>query len=258
MATKVYVEGGILVNTPYLKYKNAGAFFVNAPEDATIIPTNVEDDNGKYLLIDEKHPQSIFDEYYSQSWFSAYTIGTPIFHMTLVDAYDLFYKNISEIKLLLDERLLDEGNTKTMFKLAHTGVMASLDTFVLECILSKVLNDEDSFKRFAATILKDESVYKQRSREDRIKWEHETIEEILQKSYSNIKTIKNVFKQLYNISLTDKDGLVKDHIRLRHLIAHRNGRKKDGSTIGISKSEINEAIREVSDFVDQIFNKIKK
>lgn len=78
MATKVYVEGGILVNTPYLKYKNAGEYFVNAPEDATVVPTNVEDDNGKYLLIDEKHPQSIFDEYYSQSWFSAYKIGTPI------------------------------------------------------------------------------------------------------------------------------------------------------------------------------------
>ena len=257
MANIVYVEGGILVDTPYLKYKDGGALFGVKPEGAIVIPTNVEDENGKYLLIDEKHPQSIFDEYYAQTWFSSTVIGTPIFHMTLADAYGQFRKSISEYNHLLNEQLSDEGNTQTMLKLVHTGVLASLDTFVLDCILSIVLNDEDSFKSFAAKILRDQTVDIERSRDDRIKWEHNTIDEILQKSYSNIDTIKKVFKLLYNVSLTDKGGLVKAHIRIRHLLAHRNGRKKDGSIIEISKSEINELVCNVSGFVDQIFLKIK-
>lgn len=257
MADKVYVEGGILVNTPYLKYKNAGALFIEAPEGAIVIPTNVEDENGKYLLIDDKHPQSIFDEYYAQTWFTATTFGTPIFHITLADAYDQFRKSISEFKHLLNEQLSDERNAQTMFKLVHTGVLASLDTFVIDCILSKVLNDEVAFKSFASKILKDKKVDVERSRDERIKWEHETIDEMLKKSYSNVGTIKDVFKLLYNISLTDKDGHVKNYIRIRHLIAHRNGRNKDGDIIYISKSEIQDIICNVSGFVEQIYSKIK-
>lgn len=257
MADKVYVEGGILVNTPYLKYKNAGAGFLKAPEGAIVIPTNVEDEDGKYLLIDDKHPQSIFDEYYAQTWFTATTFGTPIFYITIDDAYEQFCKSISEYKLLLNEQLLDEGNAQTMFKLVHTGVLASLDTFVLDCILSIVLNDEVVFRNFASTILDDETADDERSRNERIKWEHETIDEILKKSYSNIDTIKDVFKLLYRVSLIDKDGLVKKHIRIRHIIAHRNGRKKDGSIIKINKADINKIISDVSGFVDQIYSKIK-
>lgn len=257
MADKVYVEGRILVDTPYLKYKEAGAFFTDAPEDAIVIPTNEKDEYGNYLLIDEKHPQSIFDEYYAQNEFAFITGCTPIFYMTLADAYAQFNKNISEYKLLLSESLKEESNTQTLFKLVHTGVLASLDTFVLDCILSKVLNDEYCFKGFASKILKDKTVDRERTREERINWEHETIDEILKKSYSNIKTIKDVFTLLYNVSLIDKNGLVNDHIYVRHLIAHRNGRKKDGSIININKSEIKEIISNVFDFVEQIYSKIK-
>lgn len=257
MADKIYVEGGILVNTPYLKYKDAGGLFAEAPKGAIVIPTNVEDKNGKYLLIDEKHPQSIFDEYYAKRWFTATTIGTPIFHMTIDEAYNQYKNSISGYILLLEESLSDKDNVQTLLKLVHTGVLASLDTFVLDCILSKVLNDEDSFKSFAAKILKDKKVDEERTRDNRIKWEHDTIYNILTKSYSNIKTIKNVFKLLYKVSLTDKGGLVKEHIHIRHLIAHRNGRRKDGSIVNISKSEINAIICNISDFVNQIYKKIR-
>lgn len=257
MADKIYVEGGILVNTPYLKYKNAGALFAEAPEGAVVIPTNVEDINGKYLLIDEKHPQSIFDEYYAQRWFTATTIGTPIFHVTLADAYEQFHKSISEYKLLLDEELSDESNVQTMLKLIHIGVVASLDTFVLDCILSKVLNDEASFKSFVTTILGKKNVNAKRSRNERIMWEHKMIDRIITKSYSNIETINRVFDLMYNVSLTDQDKSVETHIFNRHLIAHRNGRKKDGSIVNISKSEINTIICNISDFVDQIYKKIR-
>lgn len=257
MADKVFVEGGILVNTPFLKYKEAGALFAEAPEGAIVIPTNEEDKNGKYLLIDEKHPQSIFDEYYAQRWFTSTTVVTPIFHMTIDDAYNQYNKSISEYKLLLDERLSDIGNAQTLLKLIQTGVLASLDTFVLDCILCKVLNNEDSFKSFAAKILNDKTVDEERTRENRILWEHDTINNILKKSYSNIKTIKDVFELLYKVTLNDKDGRVKEHIHIRHLIAHRNGRKKDGSIVNISKSEINTIICNISDFVDQIYKKIR-
>lgn len=257
MADKIYVEGGILVDTPYLKYNDGGAGFSQAPEDSIVVPTNVEDENGKYLLIDDKHPQSVFDEYYAQTWFTVTTFGTPIFHITLADAYDQFRKSISEFKHLLNEQLSDERNAQTLFNLVHTGVLASLDTFVLDCILSKVLNDENAFNGFASKILKDKNVDAKRSRDEWIKWEHKTIDEILKKSYSNIDTIKDVFKLLYNISLSDKDGHVKDYIRIRHLIAHRNGRNKDGDIIYISKSEIQDIICNVSGFVEQIYRKIK-
>lgn len=257
MATKVYVEGGILVNTPYLKYKEAGAFYTDAPEGSIVIPTNVEDENGKHLLIDEAHPQSIFDEYYAQTWFTATTIGTPIFHMSIADAYNQYRKSISEYKLLLNENFSDEAKAQAMFKLVHTGVLASLDTFILDCILSKVLNDEDSFKGFASKILKDKTADAERTREERIKWEHDTIDKILKSSYSNMDTIRDVLKLLYNVSLTDKNGHVKVHIYVRHLIAHRNGRRKDGSIISISTKEINEIICNVSDLVEQIYNKIR-
>lgn len=67
----------------------------------------------------------------------------------------------------------------------------------------------------------------------------------------------DISELLYNVSLTDNEAHVKEHILIRYLTAHRNGRKKDGSRIYMSKSEVSMMIRNISDFVDQIHDKIK-
>jgi hypothetical protein len=49
----IYVNGGIVINTPYFKCVDAGAFLDSPPVGAEIIEPNTEDSNGYRFLFKE-------------------------------------------------------------------------------------------------------------------------------------------------------------------------------------------------------------
>ena len=67
MGKRIYVNGGILITTPFFAYKNAGASYDLPPENSEIIEPNTITETGEpYLEISNEHPQSIFNEYYAK------------------------------------------------------------------------------------------------------------------------------------------------------------------------------------------------
>ena len=89
------------------------------------------------------------------------------------------------------------------------------------------------------------------------KWEQKVIEYVMRTSYSNIDTIKDILKDLFKVSIIDKNGSMKKHFYYRNLLAHRNGRKKDGSYINITNEELKDLINDVQSIATQILTKIK-
>lgn len=111
MGKVIYVNGGILVNTPYFKYVEAGAYFENPPNGAIILEPNKIDANGyKYLEISDEYPQSIFDEYYAKFEFASYYKGVEFLYKNFQEAYDDYAKRIELIKEVVDV----EGFTKNI------------------------------------------------------------------------------------------------------------------------------------------------
>ena len=71
MGKRIYVNGGILITTPFFAYKNAGASYDLPPENSEIIEPNTITETGEpYLEISNEHPQSIFNEYYAKTFFT--------------------------------------------------------------------------------------------------------------------------------------------------------------------------------------------
>ena len=75
----IYVNGGIVINTPFFKCVDAGAFFDSPPVGAEIIEPNTVNNNGyRFLEINDEHPQSIFNAYYAKYEFTSYYRGAEL------------------------------------------------------------------------------------------------------------------------------------------------------------------------------------
>ena len=239
MGKRIYVNGGILITTPFFAYKNAGALYDTPPENSEIIEPNTITETGEpYLEISDERPQSIFNEYYAKTFFTTQHTFAYFFQKDFIGSYNDFEQRIDEIQ----------------------SVITSLDTFICDIILTKIIQDEESFNNFFNSIppckKKDEMT---KLKEDNLvaQWEQKVIEYVMRTSYSNIGTIKDILKELFKVSIIDTNGNMKNHFYYRNLLAHRNGRKKDGGYINITNKELESLIIDTQSIAKQIQTKIK-
>ena len=155
---------------------------------------------------------------------------------------------------------MDEQKQNIINKLSYINIITSLDTFICDIILTKIIQDEESFNNFFNSIppckKKDEMT---KLKEDNLvaQWEQKAIEYVMRTSYSNIDTIKDILKELFKVSILDTNGKMKKHFYYRNLLAHRNGRKKDGGYINITNEELKSLITDTQSIAKQIQTKIK-
>ena len=251
-----FVDGGILVNTPFFRYENAGAGFgEDVFPDAQPLPTNRKSrESGKYLLIDDNNPQSIFAEYYARTFFTTGYCWAPMFCKTYDDCKEEFSIKIKEVEKLLSlSGTVDAEDVKNLLlRLSIVQVISAMDTFIADIILTKITNDEASFYKYAfAFDLKSE-------KDSGIspKAEQKVIDGVLRRSFMKKQNIQEAFGVLFSADLKiGKD--IEDLIANRNLLVHRCGRKKDGSYVEYSHEEVSKAIQIVEDFVEQVLDVIR-
>ena len=104
---------------------------------------------------------------------------------------------------------MDEQKQNIINKLSYINIITSLDTFICDIILTKIIQDEESFNNFFNSIppckKKDEMT---KLKEDNLvaQWEQKVIEYVMRTSYSNIDTIKDILKELFKVSIIDTNG----------------------------------------------------
>ena len=257
MKKKIYVEGNILINTPYFKSPEAGAYFPNPPEGAEIIEAKCLK-NGT-LEINEENPQSIFNEYFAKYEFASYYEGAEFLYKTFQDVYKDYNERINDIKEVINLDVELNKHQEILNRLFYINIVASLDTFVADIIVTKVIESEDTFCRYYNSIYlnKDTRESLNTMQKKQIgKWEQKIIERIMEKSYVNIKTIKSVLNDLFHIIVIDKDDKMGSHFCKRHLLAHKNGRKKNGKYLVFSQNDLSTLISDSNEFVEQIMYEI--
>ena len=270
MNDKIYVDGGIVIDTPFFKYKNAGARYDVPPEGAEILLPNSEINGEPCLEIKEEEKNgkiivkapSFFKEYYARTYFSTRYCFAPFFSNSISDCFVAFHKRKDEIIDLLESNEITVSTRQLLYRLSIVSLVAAIDTLISDLILYIATKDRNKFLK--AIDLAVPSTSKNKILERIIQmWcdnkidsaEQEVIDFILSKSYTDLEKIQSSIKSLYEITIS-KDARINEIFHLRNLIAHRNGRKKDGSILEFTVDDIFNVIKDLINFVDNLKSQI--
>ena len=263
---KIYVNGGIVVMTPFFRYPNAGGLFDVLPEDCEQIECEDHIENGPCIIITETNAPSIFNEYYAKTFFTSYYLGAPFFYKTYDDCYSEYLNKIEDINELIKISNISPKVEQTLLRHVYMGIIAALDTFVCDTILTKITNSKESFfAYFQEFYLPKEKDKELKQSALKALWENnetssieqDVFDNVLETSYCRIRTIKKVYKKLFSATICDVGGKMRVHFTYRHLFAHRNGRQKNGEILELTRREIATLILDTNSFVKQIKDKLQ-
>ena len=134
-----------------------------------------------------------------------------------------------------------------LLRLSILSIMSALDTFIADIVLTRITHDKDLFYKYALSFSSKSDSAPERSP----KTEQKVIDGVLRRSFMSAQTIKETFQVLFNKEL-DVDSALKDLISSRHLLVHRSGRKKDGSYLAFTRTDVSNAVTIVKEFVDKV------
>lgn len=264
MRTKVYVDGAILITTPYFKHKGGGTKFGIPNADVDII-TPTDSINGiPCLKISGKNVPTIFKEYYAKEFFTTNTPWASIFHRSIDDCFSSLNERIDEVNNLIKLNDICDKTRQILYRLSLVSIVAALDTLISDLVIFATSRDNELFLKVIDLLYSGNSKAKLLERILHM-WcdntldsaEQEVFETILKTSYSSSKEIKQALKQIFGIDCTISKELEKI-ITIRHIIAHRNGRQKDGNYLEFTQDELFSIISEVSKFGEGLKEPIYK
>lgn len=252
---KIFVNGNIIINTPVFCYKELTALSDPIDDADEYIDGDIEynDDN----------PQSIFNEYYASLGISSYCLGVEYFFRTIDDVYLNFTEKISDIRELLALEMTNDKTKGIINRLSYVSIVAAMETFICDTLLVFIVRDEDIYNK-SICYIQEKSSYSEKEKIQKMlekglntELERYIIDEIMKKPFSRIDIIKEMFKYIIDISVHNVNGVMNSILYNRHLIAHKNGRKKDGSYIKIEIDDLETVITDISTFVKTIYDDAK-
>lgn len=248
MGKKIYINGGILVKTRLFTCRNAVCLCEDIPEGAIVIDPPIYD-GSKCLVIDDEHPQSLFNEYYCKTFFSSLYYGIDYLSYSSNECFEEFEAAITESRLLL-EVSVENDLQWTFYKMIYLHTISCLDAFICSLILSKISHDEELFSKYYAKMFSSSKKLKLDPliNSDHTKWEHEVLIEILHTSFCNVKTIKDCFRILGLSSPIRYYDIIMDHFKKRHLLMHRNGRMLEGKRMELNREIVSSATNDIFDY----------
>lgn len=261
MGKKVYVDGSILIKTTDFKYEGAGALF-DIPEGAETHRPNEVIDGVPFLVIDDKRPQSMFNDYYAKGGFTSLYSWSYYLNSNYHIAYDNFINRKNEIECLLEGvNKMSPLQQELTYKLLLLNVVTLFDAFVCETIVSKITSSKECFDNYYAKFYDNLTHRKKQhfNKLDRGKLEQEVVNSILERSYANVDRINQIYSSVYGFEIgLCRDSDIDQLFQWRHRIVHRNGREKDGSFHQFVEKDVRKAITVISQVVEIIMSRIKK
>lgn len=266
---KIYVDGGIVITTPFFRYQDGGALFQAQPLDTELMACNKFLDGKPMLFIGKKSTPSMFNKYYAKDGFSSKCTWAYYFHKDYEDDYEEYLVRINEAKELMNNISNIASNVHSIImRQAFLSVIAALDTFVCDTILTKITQDKDAFYRYFEKFYlprfgkegqrKKDELDKMWVNNEQGEIEQEVISKVLDDSYCNVNDITSIYKELFGITICDANEKIGEHFKYRHKIVHRNGRnKKSGELDVITTDAVEGLISDINSFVEQIMRKLK-
>lgn len=148
MGRRIFIDGGLLILTPFFTSSKIVAGCCSQPEGTELITPMTLVQGIPCLIIDDEHPQSLFDEFYVRDFVSSGTVGTPYFVQDYDGIYDQTLGQISEIKKLVDYGSEDIASDRLLNKLCFINILTILDAYISSCVVAAVAHEESVFEKY--------------------------------------------------------------------------------------------------------------
>lgn len=260
MGKVIYVNGSIFINTRYFVPKDLGCGYETVPEGAETLEATNEIEGMRCLVIDDEHPQSLFNEYYAKGDVSTDKSSTSYFSASYIDCINEYKKRIGEtcevVKKIQD---WDAKDQSLVYKMAYVHIVTALDAFICYVLLRRSLKDELLFEKLMNSLAsksKQESWNKLKKSGRIGEWEQDAIKYTLQTSFINTRKIDKTFKLVGFDRLVYDRKEMEEYFRIRHLIVHRSGRQRDDEEVDVTYDMLAKLINICHNLVGAIFNSV--
>lgn len=162
--------------------------------------------------------------------------------------------HVQEIREVLDRiDILDEQTRKILYRDLYANVISCMEAYLSDTIISKVLGDEAVKRKFVETSLcfKSQTLKLSEFFQVQANLNNLIVKRLREIIYHKLDVVKPLYRDTLGADLGDISSLMKA-VEIRHDIVHRNGRDKDGNLRDISKQDVLDLIKEVSDFIQSI------
>lgn len=257
MGKKIYVNGGILVNTRYYNYRTGfGVLYSEQPEDTVFLDPTDEVEGSKCLIIDDDHPQSIFNSYYAKTFFTSLYNGAKIYSNNYCDCFNDTSEELSEIKrILASVTSIDKDTCNSLMKFLYINIVTIIDSFICSIILATIVNDETKFVSYYKKMFSNSDKVKLEEyllKDNRGLWEKKVIEKILRTPFENMDKIKDAFGAVGLVKPQDTQSVMTNHFENRGLLVHRNGKRMDDSRMTITEENVRQLLADATSFINSI------
>ena len=257
MGKRIYVNGGILVNTRYFVFSaGAGCLFSEQPEGSILLEPKDEVEGSKCLIIDDDHPQSIFNTYYAKTFLTSLYSGAEYYKNNYRDCFDETEGELREVvKILSSIKAVEQESRDSLMKFLYINVVTILDSFICSIVLSTIVREEKLFLDYYQKMISNNDKIKLEKYfldENRGQWEKYIIDIILRTSFENMDKIKDAFGAIGLKKPQDNDGVMSKHFKNRGVLVHRNGKMKDGERMIVTEEMVRELLEDTISFIDRI------
>lgn len=254
---KYWVPGAILVDTPYFRMNNGGAYFPYI-EDFEILKPNDVVEGQPCLVIDNKRPQSIFNEYYAESWFTSLYKGAEFLLKNYAEAKENYERREIELHQLLKE-IKEKSVSVSILNYLYLSLVTSFETYITDIFLIKLTSNKELFIEYAQSFHRREASkiipYEEQSFN---LWEQAIIDAVFRDSKTNVKSVEEKIKKIFNISMGTLLNGLNPIFQNRHSIAHKNGKGKDGESLIITEDIIINSELKIKKVVETLDAKINE
>lgn len=260
MGKIIYVNGHIIVTSKFFLPKEIGCGYRTPPEGAEIVDASTDFEGVKCLLINDEHPQSLFNEYYAKEDFSAVSIASSYLSASIVDIINIYKERVGEafevIKGVAD---WDECLQGVVYKMAYVNLLTALDAFICYVLLMRCSRDEVLFNNLMNGLAQKSKIGKWK----RLKavgkdgeWEQDAIKYVLNTSFLDTDKIDKAFKMAGFAKLDYDRQELESFFTLRHVIVHRNGRRRDDGDVVVTYDLLKDMMSACYNVVGTVFDSV--
>ena len=260
MGKSRYVNGNIFIKTRYFAPKDLGCGYKTPPEGSEFIEANVFVSGMKCLLIDDDHPQSLFNEYYAQEDVVSDSLTPSYLHVSFNECINEYGKRIGEIcEVVRKVADWDDASRSLVYKMSYVSILTALDAFICYILLRRSVKDEKLFDDLMFELGTKSKCEKWRKlrREGQIgEWEQDAIRHVLETSFINTEKIDKCINKVGMERLDYDREKLGGLFRIRHLIVHRSGRQRDDNEVSVSFEQLRDLINECHTFVGAVYDSL--
>jgi hypothetical protein len=167
---------------------------------------------------------------------------------------EVFNDSIRDIRNHLHQ---PDATAPFLHKLLYIHVITALESYLSDFLISRVLKDRATLRRFIeqAPVFQEQKLTVSQVFDARATIKKRAINQLEKTVWHRFDHVGGMYSKVLAIDLPSDLNGVKEAVKLRNLLVHRNGKRIDGKQQKVTEKNILEAIGAVEDLVNHIEEK---